>query len=338
MFDLIYEKGKQFMKKEWKLITLYTVTLFFCIIPLPFYIDKPGGAIDIRQKVDIKDSYESKGGFYYGYVSELRATIPLYLYAHLNKDWEIIKKEEMSYDHETLVDANKRSKILMDESNSNAIKIAYEKAHKNIKKQKEQIFIQYVDPSADTTLKVGDEIIEIEGKKIQSREDLHPIIQEYKVADKVRFLVQENEQKIEKYAIIQEVEGIPMIGLLLSSVKTYETMPKIDLKVDANESGPSGGLMLSLTIYDMLTKEDLTKGLKIVGTGTMEEDGAVGPIGGVEYKLKGAVKEKADIFLVPSGENYQEAMKLKKERGYDISIKAIKTFDEAVEYLQTLKV
>ena len=58
-----------------------------------------------------------------------------------------------------------------------------------------------------------------------------------------------------------------------------------------------------------LTEEDITKGKKIVGTGTIEEDGSVGSIGGVKYKLNGAVRQKADIFLVPAGENYEEALK-----------------------------
>ena len=55
------------------------------------------------------------------------------------------------------------------------------------------------------------------------------------------------------------------------------------------------------------------------------------------YKLSGAVAGDADIFLVPSGENYEECIKLKKEKGYDIEIVEIKTFDDAIEYLENLK-
>ena len=93
--------------------------------------------------------------------------------------------------------------------------------------------------------------------------------------------------------------------------------------------------MLTLAIYDKLTKGDLTNGLKIVGTGTISSDGTVGEIGGVKYKLNGAIKAKADLFLVPKGYNYKEALKEKEEHDYDIEIKAIGTFDEAVEYLES---
>ena len=86
----------------------------------------------------------------------------------------------------------------------------------------------------------------------------------------------------------------------------------IDFK--GNESGPSGGLMLTIAIYDKLVSKDLTNGLKIVGTGTIDYDGNVGQIDGVSYKLKGAVKKGADIFIAPTGENYQECVKLKKKK------------------------
>ena len=53
--------------------------------------------------------------------------------------------------------------------------------------------------------------------------------------------------------------------------------------------------MLTLAIYNSLVDKDITKGKKVVGTGTIEEDGSVGSIGGVKYKLNGAVRQKADV-------------------------------------------
>ena len=50
-------------------------------------------------------------------------------------------------------------------------------------------------------------------------------------------------------------------------------------------------------------------------------------------KLKSAVKEKADLFIVPNDENYKEALKIKKENNYDIEILGVSTFDEVIEYL-----
>ena len=95
--------------------------------------------------------------------------------------------------------------------------------------------------------------------------------------------------------------------------------------------------MTTLAIYDALIPEDLTHGLKIAGTGTIDSNGNVGEIGGVNFKLAGAVYGKADIFLVPSGENYEDAMRIKKERNYKIEIVEINTFDDAIEYLKSIQ-
>ena len=72
---------------------------------------------------------------------------------------------------------------------------------------------------------------------------------------------------------------------------------------------------------------------KIIGTGTIDSEGNVGIIGGIKYKLIGAVNNKAKIFLCPK-DNYEEASRLAKERNYDIIIKSISTFDEAIKYLK----
>ena len=93
--------------------------------------------------------------------------------------------------------------------------------------------------------------------------------------------------------------------------------------------------MMSLTIYNKLVKEDITKGKKIVGTGTIDVDGNVGEIGGVKYKLIGAVKKKAEVFICPK-ENYEEALSVAKEKNYDIKIIEVSTFDEALEALKNI--
>ena len=59
--------------------------------------------------------------------------------------------------------------------------------------------------------------------------------------------------------------------------------PKV--KINSHEiGGPSAGLMFTLEIYNQLVEEDLTKGREIAGTGTINEKGEVGPIGGINQK------------------------------------------------------
>ena len=120
------------------------------------------------------------------------------------------------------------------------------------------------------------------------------------------------------------------------SLKEIETNPKVDFVFKDNESGASRGLLCALDIYNKITEYDLTKGLKIAGTGVIYSDGSVGGIDGVKYKLKGAVKKKADVFIVPSS-NYEEAMNEKKKNNYDIEIIEADTLHNVILKLNELK-
>jgi PDZ domain-containing protein len=95
--------------------------------------------------------------------------------------------------------------------------------------------------------------------------------------------------------------------------------------------------MTTLAIYDSLTEKDLSHGLKIAGTGTIDADGYVGDIDGVKHKINGAAKDEADIFFVPAGRNYEEATKTKKENNLKIEIVPVETLDDAIKYLENLK-
>ena len=91
--------------------------------------------------------------------------------------------------------------------------------------------------------------------------------------------------------------------------------------------------MLTLTIYNAISEEDIIKGRNIAGTGTIASDGSVGEIDGIKYKIMGAVKNNMDLVFVPSA-NYDEAIKVKENNNYDIDIIKVDTFKEAVQYLQ----
>jgi len=91
--------------------------------------------------------------------------------------------------------------------------------------------------------------------------------------------------------------------------------------------------MCALDIYNKITEFDLTKGRKIAGTGSIDENGNVGAIEGVKYKLAGAIKNKSDVFIVPS-KNYEEAIKLKEKNNYNIEIIEADTLTNVIEKLK----
>ena len=125
---------------------------------------------------------------------------------------------------------------------------------------------------------------------------------------KLNIKVKNNNKEYNRYAKVIEYEGEKKLGVILTTINEYKTNPSVKINIDANESGSSGGLIMALAIYNKLVKEDITKGLTIVGTGTIDEYGNIGTIGGIKYKLKNAESKNADLFLVPKGENYDEAI------------------------------
>ena len=176
-------------------------------------------------------------------------------------------------------------------------------------------------------------MLEYDGNKIEDIEDYKKYIQKQEIGTYIDIKVLRNRQEVKtKLKVLEDKEKYT--GIIVSTIYNYETNPKLYFTFKENESGSSGGLTLALAIYNKITKYDITKGKKIVGTGTIEPDGSVGEIGGVEYKLKGAVKAKADIFLVPSGNNYKDAMKVKEKEKFDIDIIEVATFEEALQKLK----
>ncbi len=326
---------KKIIKENYKKI-IFFIILFICLtIHLPYYIDAPGGISNIGDKIEL-DGYESEGSFNLVYVKEYKATIPTLLYSLINKNWNIYKVDDVMLDTEDDDSYLIRDKILMNESISNAIYVAYTSADKEIKLKNNKATVLYIDKLADTSLKVGDEIISIDGKTIQKRDDLLDIIKYKSENDKINIKVKNNNKEYDRYAYVKLEDNEKKIGIVIVDMKEYETNPEIKIKVDKNESGSSGGLALSLSIYNSLVKEDITKGKKIIVTGTIDEDGNVGSIGGIKYKLMSAENSKAPIFIVPNGENYDEAIKLKNENNYKIKIIGVSTFNETLDLLKNI--
>ena len=126
-----------------------------------------------------------------------------------------------------------------------------------------------------------------------------------------------------------EYKGEPMVGFLASTPNQRFTFPiKVDIDT-GSVGGPSAGLMMALNVYNKLTDNDITNSNVIAGTGTIEIDGSVGPVGGVKQKVIAAKRAGATLILVPTA-NYDEAESFQDDK---TTIIAIETFDNALEVI-----
>ena len=270
------------------------------------------------------------------YVTEYKPNIFMLLYAYLNPNIDIEKASEYLMENDTGKSLEYRQKLELQEASDVAVIYGYEKALKNVIINKEDIYITYILKEADTDIEVGDIIKKVDNIPITSKDMFNDIIKNKELNQRFEIEVIHDGKTYIRYASKKRIEDKDIIGILLTVDYEYEVEQGIKFKFKNNESGPSGGFMTTLEIYNELTSNDITKGYKIAGTGTIDIDGNVGPIGGVKYKLRGAVKNKADIFLVPAGENYDEALEEKVKNNYKINIISISNFDEALLYLDGL--
>lgn len=324
---------KTILKEDKFYIIALAILILIFNIRLPFYVNAPGGTININNRIEYQDKKEYKGSLNMLYVTEYVASIPFYLLSHIIPDWDLesIKENQVS-STESVEEINKRNKILLENSINNATYVAYKSANKKIEITKTKYVVVAV--TKENGLKIGDEILEVEGKKVSSLEMIKQTIEEKNVGDEIDLKIKRNNKEQEVVAKTEKEENKKALGVMIVTNYNLKPEKEVKLKFKQSESGSSGGLMMSLSIYSAISGKDILKGRNIAGTGTIDMNGNVGEIGGIKYKIMGAVKNKMDVVLVPSA-NYEEAIKVKEAKNYKIKIVKVDTFMDAIDYLTT---
>ena len=336
MFKKFYEKVKEFIKTEYKFILFLIVFVVICTWPVNYYIVIGGGISDISDRVVVENSDSSNGSFNLSYVSELKGTTLSYLLSYVMPHWKRVSMDDYKYTtDEDYQDIEFRSELDLLSSNSNAIYYAYQLADKPCEVVKTDVYVIVKFPEYDNPLEVGDKLLKVNGVLCANLVEFQEAIQKVE-GNSVHVTVLRDGKEMELTSKLYEEENRKVLGVGLQSVTTYDVDPEVEFQFEKNESGPSAGLITTLSIYDQLTKGDLTKGKLIAGTGTIEADGSIGQIGEVEYKLLGAVDGGAQVFLVPAGENYQDCKKMKKDENLDIKLISVKNIDDAIKKLKDL--
>lgn len=335
MFKKYIKELKDFIKEEYKFIICLFSLYIVCIHPVNYYIIIGGGISDIDSRVQVENEYKSKGTFNISYVTQIEGRVATYLLSYIIPDWKRLKISDYKYtEAENVKDINFRSDLDLKTANSTAVKWAYTLAERNYEITDTKIYVILSYPEYKSPLKVGDEILSINNHSFQTLTEYQEYIQTLNINNEVTVEVKRSNETKKINCKLHKYEGRLILGVALQVVNEYKTNPTVEFKFKKYESGPSGGLITTLSIYDKLTKEDLTANLKIAGTGTIEEDGTIGEIGEVKYKLLGAISDDADIFLVPSGKNYKDCISLKQERNLDIEIIGVSTIQEAIEKIK----
>jgi PDZ domain-containing protein len=171
-----------------------------------------------------------------------------------------------------------------------------------------QTFVTEVaaEGAARGVLRKDDIITAVDGTKVTSPDKLTQLVQA-KPAGSTLTLSYTRAGKPQTAKVTTKAaagSNTPRIGVSIDKKQPHPFTVSIDLD---EIGGPSAGLMFTLGIIDKIRTEDLTGGKIIAGTGTIDDEGNVGPIGGIPQKLVGAKDAGAQIFLVPI-DNCAEAL------------------------------
>lgn len=332
MFNKLYVGIRKFIVDNYKFLIVWAIIIFLFFYELPFAIYTPGGIVNLEDRIEVDGEHVTEGSLNMSYVSLVKGTLPMILLSYVIPNWDLVSRNEITRDDESVTEMLELEKLYMQSSIDNATILAYQKADKEIDVTREVNNIIYIAPEAKTDLNVYDELLMIDGIDVENIIELKEIVNSKKEGDIVNITVNRDGKKKECQAEIYATSDGLKVGISFLTTYEYVTDPSITVETKSSESGSSGGLMLSLAIYNAITDEDITHGKTIVGTGTITVDGIVGPIDGVKYKILGAVKSDADMFLCPE-ENYEEALEVKEKFDLDILIHSVKTFDEALAYL-----
>lgn len=343
-------------KRVWIIISLsFSLSLILCsIIKIDYDIITPGYINKVESVIEIESDYTQLGSF--NTTSVLvneRCSVLQYLLAHLSKA-SIIEETSEIVDNSDIRNSNS-GVIQKNVSITNAIICAYKEAGKTIDYQYEGIIVHTLYVYATNDLNVGDIISKIDGQSFSNSEEFMVLY------NNARLNPQYFDKEKQICSIPVTVNGVdkvitsnymmttstgdiyPAFGFDYydyHTIKEESASPSFTLN-KSTTTGPSGGLMQTLAVFNALTEFDYTHGLTIAGTGTIEIDGTVGVIGGMYSKIFTAYYSGVDIFFVPyyessSKTNYDVAMEAYRDLGSpsDFQIVPVQTFEEALIFLK----
>ncbi|MBQ1124757.1 PDZ domain-containing protein [Streptomyces sp. B15] len=264
-----------------------------------------------------------------------------------------VRHDSLVVPHETLYPDDKSAKEV-DQENAEEFTASQESAKAAALKElnvpvSTHVLVGSVEKGAPAhkRLHAGDVITAVDGTPVGRPESVGKLVTQHKPGEKVTFTVipaakAKAAQKKGKKPSSKDAEkitvgtkkaaddGRAVVGIQPAVGHTFPF--DVDIKL-ADIGGPSAGLMFALGIVDKLTPTDLTGGKFVAGTGTIDDTGKVGEIGGIQMKSVGARNKGAEYFLTPAGNCATAA----KDKPDGLTLVKTSTMDDALSSLKKIR-
>ncbi len=306
-------------RRSGRLATRLLTTVFVLVIigagltfvPLPYVTLAPGPATNVLGSVDGRPVLSIEGAPTYPTDGALdfttvafdggpgrKVTVYEVLAGWLSPDVDVVSESLYFPPDTTAEQVETENTAMMNESQVVAAATALRALGEDVPTTVVVAGVTEGGPSAGR-LEKGDQIVSVDGTRIATGNDVRDVVQPLPPGTDVEIVVRRDGAERTETVTTAAYDGHSIIGVLLGV--DYDLPVTVTLNT-GSVGGPSAGLMFSLAIYDALTPGPLTGGKRIAGTGTIEDDGTVGPISGIAQKMVGAHDAGARWFLAPAEE------------------------------------
>jgi Lon-like protease len=310
------------------------------LLPTNNGLEAPGVSLSIEPMVNIPAQYLHKpsGSFYLvTVISNAPISFGMWALGQVDPAIRIVPPEVVVPRNTTPQEQAKQGYQMLDDSETTAIAVGLQLAGYPTPLVGKGVVVVTIVPEshANGILQVDDIITGLNGKPVRTTSDLIELVQAQPADATVSLDIQRGDEKLQVSVPLMapaSPDEKPKIGISIGSAG-FDFKPPFPISIVTQKinGGPSAGLMFTLTVYNLLSKEDLSGGRKIAGTGTINLDGTVGPIGGVKQKVFAAEGVGATYFLCPV-DNYADAVSVAK----NIKVVKIATVEQAISFLQSL--
>lgn len=295
----------RFLRRAFLPLSLVTLVAAAFVVPLPVYLETPGRLLSLVDCVDVESERAAPvdGDYLLTTVNLEGGTFAGTLRGVLDDDVAVVRRRDVVPPQ---VDADRffrRQEQLFASSAEVAAAVGLRAAGFDADVSGDGVLVVRTvgGTAADGVLAAGDVITAVDGEPTPTDAALREAIVGAGSGEPLAVTFRRGGAHREVELTPTPLAGRPVLGVEVQTLN-----PKVDLPVaveveSGSIGGPSAGLMIAVTVYDKVTPaEDVAAGRRIAGTGTLDAEGNVGPIGGVRQKAIAAARDGAEVFLAPA--------------------------------------
>ena len=309
-------------------------------MPINYGLEAPGITADVEPMVGVPAQYNhsSQGSLILtSVIPQAPILLAEWIWGHFDKSVRLLPEENVFPPNQSVQSQAEESQQMLFDSETTAAVVGLRLAGFPVATTSDGMLIESIlaDSPASNVLKLGDVISAVNQQPVNTIADIQNLMKGQNEVAEVQLTILRQGQTLNLVVgtLPPAVAGGPVrIGIGGETHVTGFTLPfPVEISPEKIIGGPSAGLMFTLAVYDRVTIADLTKGYRIAGTGTIDLDGNVGEIGGVQQKVAAAERAGAQYFLTPV-ENFPDASIAAKK----IIVVPVKTAQEAIDFLNSL--